>query len=73
MGAAGDGQGKGVYRATWNAATGTLGPVELAAEAARPSFLAKHPTLPVVYAVNGVDGEGAAVSSFNMNLRPADR
>lgn len=60
-------KGKGVYRATWNAATGTLGPVELAVEAARPSFLAKHPSLPVVYAVNGVDGEGAAISSFNVN------
>ncbi len=59
--------GKGVYRAAWNAATGTLGPVELAAETARPSYLAKHPSLPVVYAVNGVSGEGAAVSSFNVN------
>ena len=61
-------KGKGVYRATWNAATGTLGPVELAVETARPSYLAKHPSLPVVYAVNGVDGEGAAISSFNTNL-----
>jgi 6-phosphogluconolactonase len=59
--------GKGVYRAAWNAATGSLGPVQLVGEAARPSFLAKHPTLPVVYAVNGVSGEGAAVSSFTLN------
>lgn len=58
--------GKGVYRAAWNAATGTLGPVQLAVEAARPSYLAKHPTLPVVYAVNGVSGDGAAVSSFTL-------
>ena len=59
--------GKGVYRAAWNAATGSLGPVQLVGEAARPSFLAKHPTLPVVYGVNGVSGEGAAVSSFTLN------
>jgi 6-phosphogluconolactonase len=58
--------GKGVYRATWNAATGTLGRTELAAEATRPSYLAKHPTLPVVYAVNATSGEGAAVSSFTV-------
>lgn len=59
--------GKGVYRAAWNPATGTLGSVQLAAETARPSFLARHPSLPVVYAVNGLDGEGAAVSSFHLN------
>jgi 6-phosphogluconolactonase len=58
--------GKGVYRAAWNAATGSLGRVELAAETARPSYLAKHPTLPVVYAVNAASGEGAAVSSFTV-------
>ncbi|HXS14307.1 MAG TPA: lactonase family protein [Acidobacteriaceae bacterium] len=60
--------GKGVYRAAWNAATGSLGRVELVGEAARPSYLAKHPSLPVVYAVNGVSGEGAAVTSFNLDV-----
>jgi 6-phosphogluconolactonase len=64
----GSDQGKGVYRAAWNAATGSLGPAELVGEAARPSYLAKHPTLPVVYAVNGVSGDGAAVSSFNLDV-----
>ena len=59
--------GKGVYRAAWNAATGSLGPVQLASETARPSYLAKHPTLPVVYAVNAESGEGAAVSSFTLD------
>jgi 6-phosphogluconolactonase len=60
--------GKGVYRAGWNAATGSLGPVQLAAETVRPSYLAKHPTLPVVYAVNAASGDGAAVSSFNVDV-----
>ncbi|HZQ44973.1 MAG TPA: beta-propeller fold lactonase family protein, partial [Acidobacteriaceae bacterium] len=61
-------KGKGIYRATWDFTTGTMGPVELAVEAARPSYLARHPKLAeVVYAVNGVDGEGAAVSSFQID------
>ena len=59
--------GKGVYRAAWNGQTGSLGPVQLVADAARPAYMAKHPTLPVVYAVNSVSGEGAAVSSFQVN------
>jgi 6-phosphogluconolactonase len=61
----------GVYRAAWNATTGTLGPVQLAAQAARPSFLARHPRLPVVYAVNGVSGEGAALASFTLDAAGA--
>jgi 6-phosphogluconolactonase len=59
--------GKGVYRAAWNAATGSLGRVELAVETARPAYMAKHPSLPVVYAINSVSGEGAAVSSFTVD------
>jgi 6-phosphogluconolactonase len=60
----GTNEGKGIYRAAWNAATGTLGPVELAVETVRPDFLARHPTLPVVYSVNSAGGAGAGVSSF---------
>jgi 6-phosphogluconolactonase len=60
-------KGKGIYRAAWNAATGTLGPVQLAVEADRPDFFAKHPTLPVVYSVNSVSGAGAGVSSFRLD------
>ena len=55
--------GKGVYRAGWNSATGTLGKIELVAEAVRPSYLAKHPTLPVVYAVNAASGRRAKPTS----------
>jgi uncharacterized protein (DUF1501 family) len=43
--------GKGIYRARWDAAMGTLGTVELAAETDRPAFFALHPSLPVLYAV----------------------
>lgn len=62
-------KGRGIYRAAWNAATGTLGPAELAVETARPDFFAKHPRLPVVYSVNSVSGAGAGVSSFNVDAR----
>jgi 6-phosphogluconolactonase len=60
--------GKGVYRASWSPGTGWLGHVELVGEAVRPSYLARHPTLPVVYAVNAASGENAAVSSFNLDV-----
>lgn len=59
--------GKGVYRAAWNAAAGTLGPVQLAVETMRPTFMAKHPSLPVLYAANEGTGEDSAISSFNVH------
>ena len=58
--------GEGIYRARWDAATGRLGTPELAASTPRPTFLARHPTLPVVYCGNEMDGTAAAVSSFNV-------
>ena len=45
------GASKGIYRCQFDAATGTFGPVALAAEAHNPSFLAFHPTQPVLFAV----------------------
>lgn len=59
----------GIYRATWNSATGTMGPVELAAQSVRPAFLARHPKLPVLYAVNSTSGPDAAVSSFRIDTQ----
>lgn len=43
---------KGIYRARFDAATGRLSPVELAAEARDPSFLAVHPNGRVLYAID---------------------
>ena len=60
--------GKGVYRAAWDFTTGTLGPAQLAGDASRPSYLARHPKLAeVLYAVDGVSGAGAGVSSFHVD------
>lgn len=61
----------GIYRSSFDSETGRLGPVELAAEAQNPSFLARHPHRPVLYAVNELsDGEGKTgghVSAFAMD------
>ena len=64
-------QGKGIYRAPWNAATGSLGAAELAVQTARPAFLARHPSLPVIYAVNSESGPAAGVSSFSLDTANA--
>jgi len=70
--------GKGIYRATWNAANGTLGPVELAVEADHPTFLAQHPIQPILYAGNEPPTGDGAISSFHIDaargeLKPLQR
>ena len=60
-------RGKGIYRARWNARTGEIGPLELAAVTDRPDYLALHPRLPVLYTVNSVAGEKAAISSYRLD------
>ena len=63
--------GEGVYRARWNAATGDLGPTELAIATPRPSYIALHPRLPVLYACNEYDGDAATVSAFGVDRQRA--
>ncbi|WP_277211328.1 lactonase family protein [Isoptericola croceus] len=46
------GTGEGVWRIEVDPATGSLGTAELVAEAAAPSFLARHPHTAVLYAVS---------------------
>ncbi len=70
--------GEGVYRARWNGATGEMGVPELAVATPRPSYLALHPRLPVLYACNEREGEAAGVSAFGIErqhgaLRPLGR
>ncbi|MDE1155383.1 MAG: lactonase family protein [Acidobacteriaceae bacterium] len=67
----GTGDGKGIYRARWNASSGTLGTPELAVAAERPDYFALHPTLPVLYTVNELgDGQGR-VSSYHLHRQKA--
>ena len=52
---------KGIYRASFNTATGKLGPSELAAEVGSPGFLAVHPDGEKLYATgNSAGTQGAA-------------
>lgn len=60
--------GKGIYRARWNPTSGSIGTPQLAAPLERPSFLARHPSLPVLYAVSAVVGNGASISAFRVDL-----
>ncbi|MFM7248451.1 MAG: lactonase family protein [Planctomycetaceae bacterium] len=57
-------QGAGIYVARFDDATGTLSEPELAAELVNPSYLALHPTKPVLYAVSEVaDADGRPTGS----------
>src|ERR1700709_2748064 len=60
-------KGPGVFRCTWNAATGTLGDPELAIKTERSDFLAMHPRVPVLYAVNALGNGKGALSSFHVD------
>ena len=64
---------KGIYAFRFDAATGKLSPLGLAAEISSPSFLAVHPNHQYLYAVNemgGSDGQkSGAVSAFSIDLK----
>ena len=66
---------KGIYKATFDAATGDLGAPVLAAETASPSFLEIHPSKKYLYAVGEMGGatqKGGAVSAFAIDLPSGD-
>jgi 6-phosphogluconolactonase len=57
---------KGIYVAELDLASGKLGPVELAAEIARPPFLAIHPSRPLLYSVGEMlDAQGKKIGAVN--------
>jgi 6-phosphogluconolactonase len=66
-------RGRGIYRFPFDPTTGEAGPVELAAEAARPTFLAIHPNRQFLYAVNAIgEFQGqrtGAVSAFALDVK----
>ena len=65
---------KGIYVCRFDPASGNLSPPVLAAESLNPTFMAFHPTRPLLYAANEIyqfNSEPAgAVSAFSIN--PAD-
>ena len=63
----GTNKGEGIYRSRWNPETGTLSTPELAIASSKPTYLARHPRLPVIYACNEDDVPAAAVSAFSLD------
>lgn len=57
------GESEGIYAAEFDAETGELANLRLAAETDNPGFLAYHPTLPVVYAIGSRSVRGYRYSS----------
>jgi 6-phosphogluconolactonase len=67
----GTGTDKGIFRAAWNAERGELSGIGVAAVTSHPSFLAKHPELPILYAVNETPSGDGALCSFRMDPKSA--
>ncbi len=62
-----NGPGNGIFSASWNAATGEIGPLTLAAEIDKPTFLAqfRRPDGQLfLYALSELNGAGARLSAF---------
>lgn len=59
-----DGMSKGIYHARFDTASGKLTTPTLAAEISSPGFLAKHPTLDVLYSVGSLQGK-ASVAAYH--------
>jgi 6-phosphogluconolactonase len=57
-----DAHSRGIYSALFDSKTGKLSELTMAAATTNPSFLARHPSRPFLYAVN--EGREGAVSSF---------
>lgn len=57
--------GRGIYGLKFDTRDGTASPARLATPCRNPSYLARHPARPIVYAVNEVfAGDGPAVKSY---------
>ena len=64
---------QGIYLSYLDLANGSLAPAELAAKVANPSFLAIHPSRPLLYAVGEMGNfqgkKTGAVSAFSIDLK----
>jgi 6-phosphogluconolactonase len=67
----GTGTDKGIFRAAWNAERGELTHIEAVAATVHPSFLAMHPRLPLLYAVNEAPEGNGALCSFRLDRESA--
>lgn len=62
---------QGIYHCTLDPATGKLSDSRLVAEMSGPGFLALHPSLPILYAVGGLDGQ-QVVAGFQVTKTGKD-
>ena len=64
-------ESKGIYVARFDTATGQLTPVAFAASGSNPTFIALHPRLPVLYAINDQKNESGGnegvLSAFSID------
>lgn len=67
----GTGTDKGIFRAAWNAERGELSGFEVAAVTQHPSYLAMHPRLPILYAVNEIPQGNGALCSYHLDAASA--
>ncbi|MGA7158747.1 MAG: lactonase family protein [Acidobacteriaceae bacterium] len=67
----GTGTDKGIFRAAWDAERGELSGFEVAAATVHPSYLAMHPKLPILYAVNEAPEGNGTLSSFLLDRETA--
>jgi 6-phosphogluconolactonase len=66
------GDSKGIYRLQFDPETGALESKGVAAETQNPSFLAKHPTLPIIYAVAEMGLPQGVVTAFEIDAATGD-
>jgi 6-phosphogluconolactonase len=70
------GKSKGIYRCEFDTSTGKLGEPMLAAETAKPSFLAVHPRHRFLYAVGEIDKfdgkSSGAVTAFALDAKSGE-
>jgi 6-phosphogluconolactonase len=65
-------KGKGIYRASWDPATGQIGAPALAAPSDRPSYFAMNPKRPVLYVADeSATGDGS-ISSFRIDEKTGE-
>jgi 6-phosphogluconolactonase len=68
----GTGTDQGIFRAPFDPGSGVLGNFEVAAQVAHPTFLAVHPTLPLLYAANEIPEGDGQISSFKLERANAN-
>ena len=67
----GTGTEKGIFRASFDPATGALGEFEVAVESSHPTYLALHPTRPFLYAANELPKGDGQLSCFELDRNTA--